>query len=63
MDERKGKKVLELGSGCVAQLVERLFPIPEVRGFESSHRQKFIYIELCFEKTKIDKKRPGMVHF
>ena len=34
--------------------------------FESSHRQKnyctFVYCQLCIEKTKINKKRPGMAH-
>ena len=32
----------------VAQLVKRLLPIPEIPRFESSHWQKFIYIEHLF---------------
>ena len=35
----------------MAQLVERSLPIPELRG------------QLCIEKTKIKKKRPGLAHF
>ena len=34
--------------------------------FDSSHRQNFIehlFIISCIEKTKINKKRPGMAHF
>ena len=34
--------------------------------FDSSHRQNFIehlFIINCNEKTKINKKRPGMAHF
>ena len=37
--------------------------------FEFSHQQKinfywtFVYCQLCIEKTKIKKKRPGLVHF
>ena len=46
----------------VAQLVELLLPIPEVRG--SNPVIGKIYIEHftanCIEKTKIKKKRPGM---
>ena len=49
----------------VAQLVELLLPIPEVRG--SNPVIGKIYIEHltvnCIEKTKIKKKRPGMAHF
>ena len=48
----------------VAQLVERLLPIPEVRG--SNPVISKIYIEHftvnCIEKTKIKKKRPELVH-
>ena len=57
------------GSGCgsVGRAVAS-----STRGlrFESSHRQKFIYLywtfvycQLCIGKTKIKKKRPGMAHF
>ena len=59
---------MKLGSGCgsVGRTVNS-----DTRGlrFESSHRQKIIYIEhlststVCVEKTKIKKKRPGMAHF
>ena len=43
------------------QLVERLLPIPEVRG--SNFFYLFVYCQLCIEKTKIKKKKPGMAHF
>ena len=54
------------GCGSVGRAVAS-----DTRGpqFESSHRQKnylyrtFVYCQLCFEKTKIEKKRPGMAHF
>ena len=50
----------------MAQLVERLFPKPEVRG--SNPFIGNFYIELlftinCNEKMKIFKKRPEMAHF
>ena len=48
------------GSGCVAQLVERSLPIPEVRGSNpviSKIYWTFVYCQLCIEKTKIKKKR------
>ena len=58
------------GSGCVAQLVERSFPIPEVRGSNPAIGKNlfimnitFVYCQMCNEKTKIKKKRPGMAHF
>ena len=49
----------------VTQLVERLLPIPEVRG--SIPVIGKIYIEHlftvnCIETKKIKKKRPGMAH-
>ena len=53
----------------VALLVERLLPISEVRGFNSSHWQNlywaFIYLFNInsIEKTKINKKRPEMAHY
>ena len=51
----------------VAQLVERLLPIPEVRGSNpvigKDLNLTFVYCQLCIEKTKIKKKRPGMAHF
>ena len=54
-----------MGSGCgsVGRAVDF-----DTRGlqFNSSHRQNFIehlFIINCIEKMKINKKRPGMVHF
>ena len=48
------------GSGCVAQLVERSFPIPEVRGsnpvFGKNLYWTFVCCQLCVEKTKIKKR-------
>ena len=53
-----------LGSGCgsVGGAVAL-----DTRGprFDSSHQQNFIeylFIINCFERTKINKKRPGMAH-
>ena len=53
------------GSGCgsVGRAVAFDTRSPQ---FESSHRQNFIehlFIINCIEKTKINKKRPGMAHF
>ena len=48
-----------LGSGCVAQLVERSLPIPKVRGSNPVIGKiywTFVYCQLCIEKTKIEKK-------
>ena len=48
------------GSGCVAQLLERSLPIPEVRGSNQVIGKiywTFVYCQLCIEKTKIKKKR------
>ena len=50
----------------VVQLVER--SLSKTRGlrFDSSHWQNFIehlFIINCIEKTKINKKRPGMAQF
>ena len=48
----------------MAQLEERLLPIPEVRGsypvidFYMEH----LFTVNCIVKTKIKKKRPGMAH-
>ena len=50
-----------MGSG-VAQLVEQLLPIPEVRGSNSVIGKTlfiywtFVFCRLCIEKTKIKKK-------
>ena len=58
------KLIAKMGSG-VAQLAEWSLPIPEVRRFESRHRQFFIehlgiYCHLyCIEKTKIKEKEAG----
>ena len=49
----------------VAQLVERLLPIPEVRS-SNPVIGKNIYLTFtinCIEKTKIKMKRPDMAHF
>ena len=55
----------KMGSGCGS--VGRAVAF-DTRGprFDSSHRQNFIehlFIINCIEKTKINKKRPGMAHF
>ena len=48
----------------MAQLVEQLLPIPEVHGSNPVIGENlFVYCQLCIEKTKIKKKRPGMAHF
>ena len=53
----------------VAQLVGRSLPIPKVRssnpviGKNLYIYWKFVYCQLCIEKTKKRKKRPGMAHF
>ena len=57
--------VLNEGSGCGS--VGRVVAF-DTRGprFDSSHRQNFIehlFIINCIEKTKINKKKPGMAHF
>ena len=62
----KWKREIRNWALVVAQLVERLLKIPEVRG--SNPVIGKIYIEHlfavnCIENTKIKKKRPGMVHF
>ena len=49
----------------VAQLVERLLPIPEVCGSNPVIGKNLhsTFTVNCIEKTKIKKKRPGMAHF
>ena len=52
----------------VAQFVEWLLSIPEVRGSNPVIGKiylywKLVYCQLCIEKTKIKKKWPGMAHF
>ena len=54
-----------MGSGCGS--VGRAVAL-DIRGprFDSSHLQNFIehlFIINCIEKTKLNKKRPGMAHF
>ena len=55
-----------LGSGCVAQLVERSLPLPEVHGSNTVIGKKIIYIEHLFtvncvlKGRKKRKKRSGM---
>ena len=48
----------------VAQLVERLLPIPEVRCLNPVIGKKLYctFTVNCIEKTKFKKKRPGMAH-
>ena len=54
----------------VAQLVERLLSIPEVRSLTpfigkiyNEHLFVYLFIINSSEKTKINKKMPGMAHF
>ena len=54
-----------MGSGCGSVGRAVVFDTRGLR-FDSSHRQNFIehlFIINCIEKTKINKKRPGMAHF
>ena len=49
----------------VGQLVEQSLPKPQVRGSNPVIGKiywTFVYCQLCIEKTKIKKKRPGMAH-
>ena len=58
-------KIEPPGEVVVAQLVERLLPIPEVRGSNPVIGKNLYrtFTVNCIEKTKIKKKRPGMAHF
>ena len=54
----------------MAQLVEWLLLIPEVRSSTPDigkiyieHLFVYLFIINCIEKMKINKKRPGMAHF
>ena len=49
----------------VAQLVERLLLIPEVRSSNPVNNKNlyWTFTVNCIEKTKIKKKMPGMAHF
>ena len=54
-----------MGSGCGSVGRAVAFNTKGPR-FDSSHRQNFIehlFIINCIEKTKINKKRPGIAHF
>ena len=57
------------GSGCVAQLVERFLPIPEVRASNAVIGKNLSTLNILFtvhcvlKKTKINKNRPGLAHF
>ena len=48
----------------MAQLVERSLPIPYVRGSNPVIGKFYVYLLSVnwIEKSKIDKKRPGMAH-
>ena len=55
-----------VGAVVVAQLVERSLPMPEACGSNPDIDKiyiKHLFTVSCIEKTKIKKKRPGMVHF
>ena len=59
------KMLIFWGSGCGSAGRAVAFDTRRPR-FDSSHRQNFIehlFIINCIEKTKINKKRPGMAHF
>ena len=45
----------------VAQLVELSLATPEIRG-SNPDIEKFLFTNCTIEKTKIEKKRPGMAH-
>ena len=50
----------------VAQLVEQLLPLLEVRGSNTVIGKiniEHLFTIICIEKTKINQKRPGMTHF
>ena len=47
----------------VAQLVERLLPILEVRGLNHVIGKNLFILNICFLSTEKKKKRPGMAHF
>ena len=57
-------KLYLFGVVVVAQLVERLLPIPEVRSPNPAIGNIFCWTFTvnCFEKMRIKKKRPGMAH-
>ena len=66
---RSLERIIILGSGC-GSFGRAVASNTRGLQFESSHRHNFIYqyrtivyCQLCIEKTKIKKKRPGMAHF
>ena len=46
---KKEKEIM--GSGCVAQLVERSLPIPEVRGSNPVFGKNLFILNICFLST------------
>ena len=48
-------------AAVVAQLVERTLPIPEIRA-SNPDIGKILPTNCTVEKTKIEKKRPGLAH-
>jgi len=51
------EQIIALGSGCVAQLVEPLLPITEVRSSNAVIGKFFIYIEHLFPVNCVLKRR------
>ena len=49
--ERDDVRTREMGSGCVAQLVERSLPIPEVRGSNPVIGKNLFKLNICFLST------------
>ena len=66
---KTGLQQVDKRAVVVAQLVEWLLSKPEVRGLNPVIGKNlfiywtFVYCQLCIEKMKIKKKRPGMAHF
>ena len=61
-------KVFNLGSGCVAQLVERLLPIPEDRGSNPVIGKiylywTYVYCQTVYWKDENNEKEAGKAHF
>ena len=44
-------RTIMFGSGCVAQLVERSLPIPEVRGSNPVFGKNLFILNICFLST------------
>ena len=49
--------IIHLGSGCVAQLVERPLPIPEVRGSNPVIYMEHLFTVNCVLKRRKEKKK------